>query len=70
MPSLDLLDTDEVLTDMLQSPSPTSRGRRRFLDSVKKEYDSSSARDSSEVELLFMTIINDVVEKTQFLKPS
>ena len=52
VPSLNLPDTDEVLTDILQSPSPSSRVRKQFLDSVKKEYDSSSSRHYSEAGVL------------------
>ena len=54
VPFLDLPDTDEVLTDILQSPSPSSRVRRQFLDPVKKECDSGSMRNSSEVVVLYL----------------
>ena len=70
VPALDLPDTDEVLTDILQSPSPSSRVRRQFLESVKKEYDSSSSRLSVEVRIYaqtFAKIVNCVKHQLIFL---
>ncbi len=60
VPSLDLPDSDEVLTDILQSPSPTSRGRKRLLDSVKREYDASARKSHEVISALedFMTLHN------------